>query len=107
VSGLEEMSREELFALTRVFLVENAVLKVEIAQLRDCVAELERLVSRNSGNSGMPPSADDLPGRKGTKDRASGAAGQRRLGKRGLFGSGSRGSRVELPSLGMCAIVAS
>jgi transposase len=27
------------------------------------VARLERLISRNSGNSSFPPSADDLPGR--------------------------------------------
>ncbi len=35
-----------------------------IEDLRRKVERLERLVSRNSGNSGMPPSADDLPGRK-------------------------------------------
>ncbi|MGH3124514.1 MAG: IS66 family transposase [Streptosporangiaceae bacterium] len=34
-----------------------------IAELRAAVERLERLVSRNSGNSSMPPSADDLPGR--------------------------------------------
>ncbi|WP_433519518.1 DUF6444 domain-containing protein [Nonomuraea sp. CA-143628] len=43
-------------------MVENAVLKAEVTQLRERVAKLERLVSRNSGNSGMPPSADELPG---------------------------------------------
>ncbi|GAA3603668.1 hypothetical protein GCM10022419_105240 [Nonomuraea rosea] len=42
--------------------------------------KLERLVSRNSGNSGMPPSADDLPGRKQPKDRKAGS-GRRRPGK--------------------------
>ena len=36
----------------------------KIAELEDRVARLERLISRNSGNSSMPPSADDLPGRK-------------------------------------------
>ena len=34
-----------------------------IEELRRKVERLERLASRNSGNSGMPPSADDLPGR--------------------------------------------
>src|SRR5512135_1000138 len=36
----------------------------KIAELEDRVARLERLMSRNSGNSSMPPSADDLPGRR-------------------------------------------
>ncbi|WP_182878242.1 IS66 family transposase [Microbispora sp. H10670] len=80
MSGLEELSREELIALTRALMAENAALKAEVTQLRERVAKLERLVSRNSGNSGMPPSVDDLPGRKQPKDRASGG-GRRRPGK--------------------------
>ena len=36
----------------------------QIAALKDQVARLERLISRNSGNSSMPPSADDQPGKK-------------------------------------------
>ena len=87
MSGLEEMSREELIALTRALVAENAVLRAEVAELRaenaalrERVAKLERLVSRNSGNSGMPPSVDDLPGRKQPKDRVSGG-GRRRPGK--------------------------
>jgi transposase len=36
----------------------------EIAELRARLERLERIVSRNSGNSSMPPSADGLPGRK-------------------------------------------
>ena len=35
-----------------------------IAELEERIARLERLISRNSGNSPMPPSADDLPGKK-------------------------------------------
>src|SRR5260370_2806674 len=35
-----------------------------IAELEERIARLERLISRNSGNSSMPPSADDLPGKK-------------------------------------------
>ncbi len=35
-----------------------------IAELQAKVARLERIVSRNSGNSSMPPSTDDLAGRK-------------------------------------------
>jgi Family of unknown function (DUF6444) len=36
----------------------------KIAELEERVARLERLLSRNSGNSSMPPGTDDLPGRK-------------------------------------------
>jgi hypothetical protein len=88
VSGLEELSREELIALTRALMAENTALKAEVAELRaenaalrGRVAKLERLVSRNSGNSGMPPSVDDLPGRKRPKDRAPGSIAGRRPGK--------------------------
>jgi hypothetical protein len=35
----------------------------EIAELRERVARLERLLSRDRGNSSLPPSSDDLPGR--------------------------------------------
>jgi transposase len=43
---------------------ENAGLAAENAELGVRVARLERLVSRNSGNSSMPPSMDDVPGKK-------------------------------------------
>jgi transposase len=43
---------------------ENAELKAQIAELQERVTRLERLVSRNSVNSSMPPSTDDLPGKK-------------------------------------------
>lgn len=81
MSVLEELSREELIALTRALMAENAALKAEVAHLRERVAKLERIVSRNSGNSGMPPSADDLPGRKKPKERPAGSADRRRPGK--------------------------
>ncbi|MFI6991374.1 DUF6444 domain-containing protein [Nonomuraea wenchangensis] len=81
---LEELSREELIALARALLAENAALKAEVAELRaenaalrERVAKLERMVPRNSGNSGMPPSAGDLPGRKWPKDCAPGSPGRR------------------------------
>jgi transposase len=41
----------------------NAELSAQLAGLLERVAKPERQVSRNSRNSGMPPSADDLPGR--------------------------------------------
>jgi hypothetical protein len=43
---------------------ENAELRAQNAELAERVARLERLISRNSGNSSMPPSTDDLPGKK-------------------------------------------
>ena len=50
----------------------------KIAELEQKVARLERLISRNSGNSSMPPSADDLPGKKPPERKARGGAGKNR-----------------------------
>jgi transposase len=49
----------------------------KIAELEEQVARLERLISRNSGNSSMPPSADDLPGRKPPERRARRGGGRK------------------------------
>ena len=54
----------------------------EIAELRERLARLERIVSRNSGNSSMPPSADDLPGRR-PPSRQQRRAAERQARKRG------------------------
>ena len=59
---------------------ENAELKAQIAELQERAARLERLISRNSGNSSMPPSADDLPGRK-PPERGTRRGGKRKPGK--------------------------
>jgi transposase len=56
---------------------ENAELRAQITELAERVARLERLISRNPGNSSMPPSTDDLPGRKPPE------RGPRRGGSRG------------------------
>lgn len=87
MSGLDELSRDELIALTRALTDDNArlnervaVLEAENAELLLRVAWLEWQISRNSGNSSMPPSADDLPGRPRAKDKPAPSAGQR--GKR-------------------------
>jgi transposase len=55
---------------------ENARLAGQVADLAARVERLERLASRNSGNSSMPPSADDLPGR--TTPRREPPAGRKR-----------------------------
>jgi transposase len=53
-----------------------------IRELQDRVARLERALSRDSGNSSMPPSADDLPGRK-PPSRQQQRAAERAARKRG------------------------
>src|SRR5258706_15691458 len=70
VPGLEVLSREELIGLTRQLIVQveeltraNAELVAANAGVTDRVARLERLVSRNNKNTGMPPSKDDDPDR--------------------------------------------
>ena len=50
----------------------------QIAALREQVTRLERVLSRNSGNSSMPPSSDDLPGKKPPERKARGGAGKKR-----------------------------
>ena len=52
-----------------------------IAELQAKVERLERLVSRNSGNSSFPPSMDAQPGRKRPKARRRPADGSRGQGK--------------------------
>jgi transposase len=60
-----------------------AALEVLIADLREQLAAAARAGSRNSGNSSMPPSSDDLPGRKPPRRerRAAERAGKKKQGK--------------------------
>jgi transposase len=60
---------------------ENAELKAQIAEQAEKIARLERLISRNSGNSSMPPSADDLPGKKPPGRRTRQGGMKRKPGK--------------------------
>jgi len=54
-------------------------LRAENAELGRRLARLERIVSRNSGNSSLPPSSDGvLPGRGAPRRRAGGAARRKR-----------------------------
>jgi transposase len=57
-----------------------AGLQAQNAELAERVARLERLISRNSGNSSMPPSTDDLPGKK-PPERRPRRGGGRKPGK--------------------------
>jgi transposase len=93
VSGLEDASREDLLALIGELRAVNASLMARITEQDERIAvqdrriaALERAASRNSGNSSMPPSSDDVPGRK-APPRRGGSGGKR--GKRpGAPGSG-------------------
>jgi Family of unknown function (DUF6444) len=76
VSGLEDASREDLLALIGELRAMNASLLARIGEQDERIAvqdkriaALERAASRNSGNSSMPPSSDDLPGRKAPPGR--------------------------------------
>jgi transposase len=63
VPGLQE-ANARLREQNAELRAENAQLKAQLAEQAEKIARLERLISRNSGNSSMPPSADDLPGRR-------------------------------------------
>ena len=60
---------------------ENAELKAQLAEQAEKIARLERLISRNSGNSSMPPSTDDLPGRTPPERKPRHGAGSGKPGK--------------------------
>jgi transposase len=87
VSGLEELSREELIILARRLLVANAALEKRVHQLEERVEQLERQLGRNSGNSSMPPSSDDLPGRSTPTPKPAKKGGRERGKQKGAPGS--------------------
>ena len=76
MTGYEPLSRAELLTLLAERDSRIAQLEAENADLARRVARLERLISRNSGNSSFPPSMDDLPGR--TSPRGGPARGGKR-----------------------------
>lgn len=83
VARPEELSRDELLALVRRQAEQIATLTAQVAQmvtanealvaaneaLAGKLARVEHLLSRNSGNSSMPPSGDDGPGKTPPKKR--------------------------------------
>jgi transposase len=67
---------------------ENTGLRAENATLRTRVDRLQRLLSRNSANSSMPPSIDDLPGRTPPAVKPAASTVKRKRGKqRGAAGA--------------------
>ncbi|HUZ56039.1 MAG TPA: DUF6444 domain-containing protein [Streptosporangiaceae bacterium] len=81
MAGYEPLSRAELLSLLAERDSRIAQLEAENAGLARRVAVLERLISRNSGNSSMPPSADDQPGRTAPREKPRRGSGKRKPGK--------------------------
>jgi transposase len=87
----------------------NGQLAGRVTELEERLARLERLVSRNSGNSGMPPSSDDQPGKTLPPPKPKRGNGRRSQGKqRGLPartwpGARTRTRREPLFPQGPCA----
>ena len=103
--------------LIAVLAAQNAALTARVAELEAANAELtaraerlERAASRNSGNSSMPPSMDDQPGRTPPPARPKPAEGKRRNPGKQPGSPGSHlawsehpGRTVPLQPRGMCA----
>jgi transposase len=88
VPAFEEMSRDELIALVRAQGGQITAMAGQIADLMEVnealagrLAKLEHLLSRHSGNSSLPPSKDDGPGRTPPPDKPPGPGGGPRRGK--------------------------
>jgi len=81
-------------ALIREQAQQIAALEAVVADLREQLAAAVRAGSRNSGNSSMPPSSDDLPGRKPPRKQQ--RAAERAEGKKRKRGkqSGSPGAAM-------------
>ena len=92
-----EPSADPRDALIRVQAERIAVLEAVVADLRQRLEAAERSGSRNSGNSSMPPSSDDLPGRRPPRKqrRAVERAEQKKRGKQP--GSPGASMRWEVP----------
>ena len=66
---------------------QNGELAGQLKDVLERVAKLERQVSRNSGNSGMSPSSDDLPGRTPPAPKRERGSGKRQGKQPGAPGS--------------------
>ena len=79
----EEPPADPRDALIRAQAERIAALEAVVAGLREQLAAAERSGSRNSGDSSMPPSSDDQPGRKPPRKqrRAAERAGKKKRGK--------------------------
>jgi transposase len=79
-----DAAREGLIALhgqlVVLFVQRNAELEARVGELEERLERQERALSRNSGNSGMAPSSDDLPGKKAPEPKPR-RTGKKRQGK--------------------------
>jgi transposase len=87
VPGLDELSRDELIALVREQAGVIVALREANVALEGRVRQLERQISRNSGNSSMPPASDDLPGRTKPMPKRAKGSGRKRGKQKGARGS--------------------
>ncbi len=87
-----DAARDALVALQHqlvaMLAAQNAALAARVAELEaanaelsERVARLERAASRNSGNSSLPPSLDDQPGRTPPPGKPKRGKGKRNPGK--------------------------
>ncbi|MFD0507319.1 DUF6444 domain-containing protein [Streptomyces chiangmaiensis] len=101
MSDLESLSREELIVLAQRQDAQITLLATQLAELMEKfeqqaaeLARLQHLLSRNSGNSSMPPSKDDGPGRatprKERRAKPSGRAKGNSPARRGPRCAGAR-----------------
>lgn len=84
-------ANESLRALLEDKDAKIAELEAQVAAQAERIARLERLISRNSGNSSMPPSGDDQPGKTPPEPKPGRGPGGRKPGKQ----PGAPGAHLE------------
>ena len=71
-----DSARDALIALQgqliAMLMAQNVALAEQVGELEERLARMERAASRNSGNSSLPPSMDDQPGRTPPPERGGG-----------------------------------
>jgi len=77
----QRAANESLRALLEDKDAKIAGLEAQVAAQAERIARLERLISRNSGNSSMAPSGDDQPGKTPPAPKPRRGAGKRKPGK--------------------------
>jgi transposase len=85
-------------ALIREQAERISVLEAVVADLREQLAAVQRAGSRNSGNSSMPPSSDDLPGRSPPRKQRRAAERAEKKSRGGQPGSPGAAMRWEVPA---------
>lgn len=94
----EEPSADPRDALIGAQAERIAALEALIADLQEQLTAAERAGSRNSGNSSMPPSADDLPGRRmPRKQRRAAERAEKKRNRGKQPGSPGAAMRWEVP----------